>query len=391
MQKKRKIRISLFSGGTGNDRFVHLLKNIPGVEINIIVNGYDDGKSTREIRKFVPGILGPSDFRKNLSHLVDTHTKNGQIFQNLLNYRFSSQTNYKEFISFLELNKSNKIVQKLNIYNLTFEKFLALKNYLSFFLKYLGKKNKIKIHDISLGNILISCLYLKNKKNFNKSLDEIHFFLDLKNNVYNVTNGENLYLVAILENGDIVLDEEKIVNVKHKHRIDDIFLIKKKITKKIFSLIKKKSKKFKLKYLNKLNKYPNLNNKVADKLVNSDIIIYGPGTQYSSLFPSYLTKNIQKKIINSRAKKFLITNIFIDNDIIKESVESIIKKFNFFFNKNQKRKINNNKLIDYYLINKFDEDDKNLLKKNNYLIFNKKKILLYWTGKRELDFIIQIG
>ena len=48
MQKKRKIRISLFSGGTGNDRFVHLLKNIPGVEINIIVNGYDDGKSTRD-------------------------------------------------------------------------------------------------------------------------------------------------------------------------------------------------------------------------------------------------------------------------------------------------------------------------------------------------------
>ena len=31
------------------------------------------------------------------------------------------------------------------------------------------------------------------------------------------------------------------------------------------------------------------------------------------------------------AKKFLITNIFLDNDIINENVEDIIGKFNFFF------------------------------------------------------------
>ena len=57
MQKKSNIKISLFSGGSGNDRFINLLKNIPGVEVNIIVNGYDDGKSTGEIRKFIPVIF----------------------------------------------------------------------------------------------------------------------------------------------------------------------------------------------------------------------------------------------------------------------------------------------------------------------------------------------
>ena len=65
MQKKLKAKISLFSGGTGNNRFINLIKEIPGVDINIIVNGYDDGKSTGELRKFIPGMLGPSDFRKN--------------------------------------------------------------------------------------------------------------------------------------------------------------------------------------------------------------------------------------------------------------------------------------------------------------------------------------
>ena len=228
MQKKTKIKISLFSGGSGNDRFINLIKNISGVEIDIIVNGYDDGKSTGEIRKFIPGILGPSDFRKNLSHLINLETTNGKIFRDLLNFRFPIDTTISNFISFLKLEKSNKLVQKLNVYNLTFEKFLALKKYLISFLKYYIKKKKLKIADISLGNILISSLFLKNNKNFNKSLEEIHFFLDLKNNVYNVTTGENLYLLAILENGEIVLDEEKLVNIKHKYRVQDIFLVKKK-------------------------------------------------------------------------------------------------------------------------------------------------------------------
>ena len=380
MQKKSNIKISLFSGGSGNDRFINLLKNIPGVEVNIIVNGYDDGKSTGEIRKFIPGILGPSDFRKNLSHLIDLNTRNGKIFKDLLNYRFSHKTKKTEFISFLKLSKYNKIVQKLNLYNLSFEKFIALKKYLNFFLNYYKNKSQIKIDDISLGNILISSLFLKNNKNFNNSLNEIHFFLDLKNNVYNVTDGENLYLVAILENGEIVVDEERLVNIKHKHRVENIFLIKKKLTKKNLTFVKKKSKEFKLSYLQKINKYPNMNKVVEEKLLNSDIVIYGPGTQYSSLFPTYLTKDIREKIVNSKAKKFLVTNIFLDNDIFKENVESIIKKFNFFFNKSKKNKINNKKLVDYYLINKFDTDDKNLLRKQNYLIFDKKKnfTLLDW-------------
>ena len=388
MQKKTKIKISLFSGGSGNDRFINLIKNISGVEIDIIVNGYDDGKSTGEIRKFIPGILGPSDFRKNLSHLINLKTTNGKIFKDLLNFRFPRDTTINNFISFLKLEKSNKLVRKLNLYDLTFEKFFSLKKNLIFFLKYYIKNKKLKIADISLGNILISSLFLKNNKNFNKSLEDIHFFLDLKNNVYNVTTGENLYLVAILENGEIVLDEEKLVNIKHKYRVEDIFLLNKKLEKKKLNLLNKKNKKFKINYLNKINQYPNLNPKVENKLLNSDIIIYGPGTQYSSLFPSYLTKNIREIIVKSKAKKFLITNIFLDNDIYKESVESIIKKFNFFFNKNKKKKINNNKLVNYFLINKFDEDDRNLLKKDNYLVFNKKLnfTLLDWEKGEGLHY-----
>ena len=89
MPQNSKVKIALFSGGSGNIRFINLINNLPGAELTILVNGYDDGKSTGEIRKYIPGILGPSDFRKNISHLIDKKNPNGKIFYSIFNYRFS--------------------------------------------------------------------------------------------------------------------------------------------------------------------------------------------------------------------------------------------------------------------------------------------------------------
>ena len=105
MQKNNKIKICLFSGGTGNDRFIQLLKDIPEITLDIIVNGYDDGKSTKEIREFSNGILGPSDFRKNLSHLINLKSKNGKILYKLLNFRFPNKISQKKICIFFKSSK----------------------------------------------------------------------------------------------------------------------------------------------------------------------------------------------------------------------------------------------------------------------------------------------
>ena len=386
--RKNKINICLFSGGSGNQAFVQLLKNIPEIELNIIVNGYDDGKSTKELRRFGKEILGPSDFRKNLSHLMNLNSKSDLIMSKILNFRFPKETSKANFVSFLKIEKKNKLIKQLEIYELPYETLINLKGYLSYFLKYYKKVNKLNIADISLGNLLIFGSFLKNKKSFNKAIEDMHIFLNIKKDkVLNVTNGENLYLYAILENGKIIEDEDELVNVKHKFPVEDIFLLPKKIFPKKLKSLSKINKKNKIKFLSKYNKYPKINSEVKTKLPHADIIIYGPGTQYSSLFPSYLTQNLRQTIENSKAKKFLITNIFLDNDIINENVEDIISKFNFFFQKNIKDKIRK-PLVNYYLINKYDEDDVNLLKKDNYLLYDKKKnfTLLDWEKSEGLHY-----
>ena len=142
MQKNNMINICLFSGGTGNDRFVQLLKDIPNVSLDIIVNGYDDGKSTKNIREYANGMLGPSDFRKNLSHLINSKNKNEKILKSILDFRFPKNITQNEFITFLKLKKTNSIVNDLNLYNLSYESFLKLEEYLNIFLSIYIKKKK---------------------------------------------------------------------------------------------------------------------------------------------------------------------------------------------------------------------------------------------------------
>ena len=59
----------------------------PQVELSLLVNAYDDGLSTGALRRFIPDMLGPSDFRKNLSTLLDLHSNEQYALQHFLEYR----------------------------------------------------------------------------------------------------------------------------------------------------------------------------------------------------------------------------------------------------------------------------------------------------------------
>ena len=121
-----------------------------------------------------------------------------------------------------------------------------IKNYLNIFYSYYCKHPLLNLSDISLGNILIASAFLKNKKNFNKSLHDIQDFLEIKNKVLNITKGENLFLNAVLEDGTFISNEEHLVQIPHQSKVEDIFLLKKKLSNKEIKLInsqKNKNKK----------------------------------------------------------------------------------------------------------------------------------------------------
>src|SRR5829696_3296658 len=64
------LRVVLFSGGRGSSVLSKELVRDRRIKLTLAINGYDDGASTGEVRRFLGDALGPSDFRKNSSRLA---------------------------------------------------------------------------------------------------------------------------------------------------------------------------------------------------------------------------------------------------------------------------------------------------------------------------------
>ena len=101
----------MFSGGRGTQSLSKAFVAHPQIDLFLLLNAYDDGLSTGRLRKFIPGFLGPSDFRKNISCLIPDLDETGNSLKRLLEYRFPDN---------LESKYAKKILSDL--YNEKFER-----------------------------------------------------------------------------------------------------------------------------------------------------------------------------------------------------------------------------------------------------------------------------
>ena len=58
----KKLKISYFFGGSGNSEIIKILSRNKKIDLNLIINGYDDGKSTKYIRETFSNI--------HIAHLI---------------------------------------------------------------------------------------------------------------------------------------------------------------------------------------------------------------------------------------------------------------------------------------------------------------------------------
>jgi uncharacterized cofD-like protein len=85
------MKITIIGGGTGTSSILRGLKDIPNLEINVIVTMMDDGGSQEVIRK-VFGLLPVSDIRKSILALSDTKDEE---LKRIFEYRFAEGKNLK--------------------------------------------------------------------------------------------------------------------------------------------------------------------------------------------------------------------------------------------------------------------------------------------------------
>jgi 2-phospho-L-lactate transferase/gluconeogenesis factor (CofD/UPF0052 family)/choline kinase len=281
--------ITIITGGSGS---THLQKGLrqmsPNIPINLLINGYDDGKSTGVLRKLFPNTLGISDFRKNQILEYKLIYGENDIYK-LLNHRFTNITPYNYLIH---------LINSTHFDNDELKHFLLCNT--NYFFE-LEQSKQINYVDFSFTNIIYCALLSKNNSDMEIVCNIIKNELKLKNNIF-LNSNENLILKGITQNDKILLDESSIVDFNDENdKIVDIFFDKCD---------------------------PVLNKNTEELLLTSDIIVFSCGTQFSSLIPTYKTLLFKETIRKSKAKKFMVLNCDYDKDIINYSGNELLDKIN---------------------------------------------------------------
>lgn len=273
----------ILSGGSGNDSLIRGLKYYyPSMSCKVIVNAYDNGKSTGVCRA-VTNTLGVSDIRKN--HIRMYKAMHGNHDKNIIEF-------YDNRYDFTPGNEVAEITERLNTWGMPqfipfVERFFArpeAKNY--------------RYTDFNISNIVYAEMYAQSgyeSTNYyfcNKILDIDSFVL--------LNSFSNAYLKAITNSGYVIEDEGEIVEWCNR---DD------KIESCLYGTVMNTE----------------LNPRAVASIESADLIIISTGTFWSSIYPTLEFGDLYKLINkNTHAKKVWALNCEEDKDSYGVSADEFI-------------------------------------------------------------------
>jgi 2-phospho-L-lactate transferase/gluconeogenesis factor (CofD/UPF0052 family) len=346
------IRVVLFSGGRGSGALTTTLVRTPGVQLTVAINGYDDGASTGEVRRFLGDALGPSDFRKNASRLATELATCPPSLVALLDHRLpddASATTVQALIADLTLAAPGDPALR----EMPGDRRQAVAARLYRFSEDLDSGRPFSFRDCSVGNLVFAGAYLLQGRRFNDAVDDYAVLVGLPVGlIENVTNGLNAHLVALDLDGHVLGREADIVDANRQNRIRDIFLRTSPLDADICRDLAALGPERAAASLEAGSVHPPLNPRLERKIAEADLIVYAPGTQHSSLFPSYLTHGLSTALAaNARAIKLLITNIQSDAEIAGSSAVDIIERAVFYLKEKGRLATPTPALVTHYLVN----------------------------------------
>ncbi len=351
----------LFSGGRGSGALTTQLVTNPRIALTLVINGYDDGASTGEVRRFLGDALGPSDFRKNASRLARLLGGRPASLIDVLDLRLDAGLTDRatgervaRAVAGEPAADSRLDALRAACAALPATARAEVADRLQRFASELAASPApFSFADCSVGNLVFAGCFLRCGRAFNRAVDDYCGLLGLPPGlIENVTDGTNAFLVALDTDGRLLGSEEEIVDATHQNHIDDIFLNAAAPTPADLEQWQTMDRADVARVLTERTVPLGLNRRVARAIAEADLIVYAPGTQHSSLFPSYLTPGLSRALAsNLMAIKLLVTNIQADAEITGSSAVDIVDRAMFYLKEKGRLSIATPCLITHYLLN----------------------------------------
>lgn len=296
------MNILILAGGTGSialqtGLYERFDSKIDAINTKILCNAYDNGKSTGDVRKVMGGlILGPSDVRKNQTTRLKLENPNSP-WNNFLDFRFTIESNKAKSFCLSQLENIKKNLDTSSGYSA----ILEVESAINAFFETPSAAN-IDYSDFSLANIIYAGFAKKNNNSLRAAARIMAKIMGIKDNVI-LNDDTSLFLGAISKSGIKVTDEGDIVSWgKVDDPFTDIFFVD----------------------ANGNEKMPVLCNEAKFAIEQADLIILAPGTQWSSLIPTYASIGFKEAIEAAKAKIIMVMNRQPDKDSPGQTASDIV-------------------------------------------------------------------
>ena len=346
------LNVVVINGGRGAAAIIPALLARQGLHVTSVVNAYDDGKSTGNIRRFF-GMLGPSDIRKvqELMLPVDDpdHGANLRVFEYRYPLDVQHDTVLAELSSFASGDRSDLVGAHFSSTKTT----SALRRFVGEFVSGIESIEKVTGEEFDFSDCsIMNCIYAGAFLCLNRNIEQATLFIDrlfkLRGAVL-PTSIEDKKLVALRENGQMLYSEAEIVELRSNVRIERIYLLDKPLDRQRFQSLSTAEKRY---YLERHHCYVGVSPGVRLALQQADIIIYSAGTQHSSLYPTYLSAGLAQTIAdNELALKIFVTNIGADYETPSYKASDYINGAYRYLNMSDQRTYSMDDLFDFVLVN----------------------------------------
>ncbi len=352
-----RVRVVVFTGGRGSVVLSSQLLADPRIELTLAINGYDDGASTGEVRRFLGDCLGPSDYRKNASRLAGQLGTCSPELIALLDHRLPVDCDAEQGMTAVRaaagLDASGSALVP-GLEQLRAVERRGLADRLASFLDELERSDRtFDFRDCAVGNLVFAGSFLRAGRRFNDGVADYCDLLSLPRDVIiNVTDGRDLHLVAVTREGKLLATEAEIVGAAGNTRIHDIHLLPQPLDDATRDRLNGMSATARDAWLADHEVEPVANPLLLERIERADVIVYSPGTQHSSLFPTYLTPGVGEAIAcNLDAIKLLITNIHVDAEIMDASAVDLVHRAVFYLRRKDRLALPTPALITHFLLN----------------------------------------
>ena len=172
------LNVVVLNGGRGAGTLIPALLNRQGLNVTSVVNAYDDGKSTGEMRRFF-GMLGPSDIRKVQELMLPLDDDDYAVYLHLFRYRFPDdciRTNVIAEMALFSDGSQNTLVgvQLLNVVVRD-----GLRRFVAAFLDGLRLIEKVRGETFNFADCsIMNCIYAGAFLTFNRNIEQAALAID---------------------------------------------------------------------------------------------------------------------------------------------------------------------------------------------------------------------